>query len=77
MTYIVGVILEVDADALNDGLNDDEKTAFQNADGTEFYIKDPVEYPTTLPSSKYEIKEISQSVVDGSFPYVKKRRVYP
>ena len=77
MSYIVGLISHADALALNDGLNDDDKTAFQNAEGTEFYIKDPENYPTTLPSSKYEIKEITQSVVDGSFPVTKGKRIYP
>lgn len=77
MKYTVGQIAEVDAMALNDGLDDDNKVAFQNADRTEFYIKDPNEYPTTLPSSKFVITEITQDVVDGSTPAVKPRRIYP
>lgn len=75
--YTVGQIAEVDALALNEGLDDDNKVAFRNADGTEFYIKDPNEYPTTLPSSKYVITEITQDVVDGSLPITKTRRIYP
>lgn len=75
--YTVGQIAEVDALALNEGLDDDNKVAWQNADRTEFYIKDPNEYPTTLPSSKYVITEITQSVVDGTLPVVKTKRIYP
>lgn len=77
MKYTVGQIAEVDAMALNDGLDDDNKTAFQTEDRTEFYIKDPNVYHTTLPSSKYVITEITQDVVDGTSPAVKKRNIYP
>lgn len=75
--FKVGAIAYEDGLRLNEGLNDDQKVAFQNADGTEFYIKDPETYPTDLPSSKYEIKTISQSVVDGTLPIPKPRRLYP
>lgn len=77
MNYIVGVIAKTDALALNNGLDDDNKPAFQNASGTEFYIKDPNNYPTSLPSSKYVIKTITQGVVDGTLPVVKSKRIYP
>lgn len=75
--YIVGIIAESDALALNEGLDDDNKVAFQNEDATEFYIKDPDKYITTLSPTKYVIGNISQSVVDGSLPVTKKKRIYP
>lgn len=75
--FIVAKITEEDALALNQGLSDDDKVAFQNDNGTEFWIKDPNDYPTTLPSSKYEVKLISKAEVDGSFPVTKRKRIYP
>lgn len=76
-TYIVGVISKEDGLLLNRGLDDDSKVAFQNAAGTEFYIKNPSQHPTSLPPSKYQVKTITQSVVDGSLPITKTRRIYP
>lgn len=75
--FIVAKITEEDALLLNEGLDDDNKVAFQNADRTEFYIKDPNEYPTTLPSSKYEIKTLTKTEVNGTLPVTKYRRIYP
>lgn len=75
--HTVAQIEESDALALNDGLDDNNKVAWQNADRTAFYIKDPSVYPTSLDSSKYFVTEISQSVVDGSFPATKPIRIYP
>lgn len=64
------------AELLNTGLDDDSKVAFQNETGDEFYARLDADL-SAIDESDYLRSEITQSVVDGSLPVTKTRRIYP
>lgn len=75
MAYKVGIISEALALEINEGFIDDDKNAFQSADGTEFYAKES--YLSNLKEEDFTVAFLSQTQVDGTLPVVKRLRVYP
>lgn len=75
MAYKVGVISEALALEINEGFIDDDKNAFQSADGAEFYAKES--YLGNLKEEDFTVAFLSQTQVDGTLPVVKRLRVYP
>lgn len=77
MSYnVIMLINREDAEFLNEGLDDDNKVAFQNKGGDEFFTYDDTDV-SALDPNKYFTSTISQSVVDGSGLITKNRTIFP
>lgn len=64
------------AELLNTGLDDDNKVAFINKSGDQFWVRNDADMSAIDPT-KYSSITISQDDVDGSLPITKLRRIYP
>lgn len=64
------------AEELNQGLDDDNKVAFQDETGSVFYARIDADM-SAIDISKYTQSTITQDDVDGSLPVTKLRRIYP
>lgn len=62
------------AEFLNEGLDDDTKVAFEDATGR-FFTYTTTDLSTLNPSNFSPI-QISQSVVDGTLPVLKRRKMF-
>lgn len=64
------------AEQLNENLPDGLKVAFQDAKGDEFFAYEDTDM-SNIPSTKYQLGTVSQSVVDGSGIVSKDRKMFP
>jgi len=77
MSYLVAEIDEALAQSLNEGLSDDNKPAFRNETGTNFYIKQSYAEDNGIKDVIQFKLELTQAEVDGTMPVVKTKRIYP
>lgn len=63
-----------DAEKLNSTRTDAQKVAFQNEQGTEYYTYEDIAIAGNIP---HTIVMLTPSVVDGTFPVFKRRKMYP
>lgn len=62
------------AEFLNEGLDDDTKVAFEDAQGR-YYTYTNTDLSAINPAN-YSPVQISQSVVDGTLPVLKRRKMF-